>query len=134
MISLTPDRIKFRENRSWGYELRKGPEGLQSTVVRKSGAKPYSCNMSIGEIGNVFIPVEIHRKINEVKCVSASAWVSFPSSVELSSAFAKSMLRAQRAVWRLAQRQMSNYFRGKYNGKGKGSRAGATEAEKGKTT
>lgn len=134
MISATPEKIKFRENRSWGYELRKGPEGLEAMVTKKSGAKPYACNMSVGKIGNVFIPIQIHKKITEVKCVSASAWVSFPASVELSSAFGETVLRAQKAVWRLAKRQMSNYFRGKFNAKGKTARAGTPEGEKGKTT
>jgi hypothetical protein len=129
VISITPGKIKFRENRSWGYDLKKGPEGLEATLVKKSGAKPYMRNTTAGQIGNVFIPVQIHKRMNEVQRLSVSAWVSFPAEVELSSAFKEKVLRAQKAIWRLAKLQISKFFRGKYYGKGKAGRAGSTEAK-----
>lgn len=140
MYSSQPHAIKFRENRSWGFEVRFGPDELESVVEHKTFSKPLPCVAPIGQIANVFIPCELRSRAGQARRLIVSVWVSSPVSAELSSDLRGKLVRMHKAIKRLANMKISNFFKERLYASGKkaeSAQAGetciATPAKEGQT-
>lgn len=116
MYSSQPHRMKFRENVSWGYELRYGPKDMEETVARESYSKQANCCAQIGTIGSVFIPCEIRFIADAPRRLIVSVWISSPVKAELSSELKNRLIHLHRTAKRLAEMKAANFFKERFHG------------------
>jgi hypothetical protein len=116
MYSSQPHPMKFRENLSWGFEVRYGPDKLEALISRKSYSKPFACVAPIGQIGNIFIPCEFRLKAGQSRRVIVSVWISSPVSSELSSGLRGRLIHLHKVARRIARLKAYNFFKERLHG------------------
>jgi hypothetical protein len=123
MLAETEFRPRFRESRVYGYEIKHGPRGLETTIARSEGVKNVEILTGPGNLGNVFMQAQKRMNAGPQQKLHISVWVSLPfvftnpsdTNASLLEHKAK-FLRVHRALRRLIRTKAYQFFEGQNHG------------------